>query len=216
MHAIFSPDSRFMRTMSRVADLILLNLCYLLTCIPVFTIGTASAALYTVCFRFGSEEEKGVIKSYFQAFRENLKRGTGLWLIILLCGATALINTWVFYAMPGVVRYLFLLFAVLFVLALLVFGYAFPLLSQFDDGVWPTLRNALILGLGYLPRSLLITAFNIFPFVLLLLDLYRFLQAAFLWTVVYFALAAYVNTFLLKGVLAPYLTGEDDEEEKKS
>lgn len=213
MNALFSPDSRFMRTMSRVADLVLLNLCYLLTCLPAFTIGAASAALYTVCFRFGSEEESGVIRSYFRAFRENLKRGIGLWLIVLLCGTTALINAWIFYAMPGGLRFLSVLFAILFVLAVIVFGYAFPLLSQFDDGVWPTLRNSLILGLGYLPRSLLITAFNIFPFALMLADFYLFLQAAFLWTALYFSLAAYVNTFLLKRVLAPYLTGGDLEEE---
>lgn len=213
MNALFSPDSRFMRTMSRIADLVLLNLCYLLTCLPAFTIGAASAALYTVCFRFGSEEERGVIRSYFRAFRENLKRGIGLWLIVLLCGTTALINAWIFYAMPGGLRFLSVLFAILFVLAVIVFGYAFPLLSQFDDGVWPTLRNSLILGLGYLPRSLLITAFNIFPFALMLADFYLFLQAAFLWTALYFSLAAYVNTFLLKRVLAPYLTGGDLEEE---
>lgn len=216
MHAMFSPDSRFMRIMSRVADLILLNLCYLLTCLPVFTMGAAGAALYTVCFRLGSEEEKGVIRSYFRAFRENLKRGTGLWLIVLLCGATALVNAWVFYTMSGGVRFLFVLFAILFVLTLLVLGYAFPLLSQFGDGVWSTLRSALILSLGYLPRSLLITAFNLFPFVLMLTDFYLFMQAAFLWTVLYFSLAAYVNTFLLKGVLAPYLTNQDDEEEEEA
>lgn len=212
MQALFSPDSRFMRIMSRVADLILLNLCYLLTCVPLFTIGAASAALYTVCFRFGTEEEKGVIRSYFRAFRENFKRGTGVWLIVLLCGAAALVNAWVFYAMPGGLRFLSVIFAILFVLALLIFGYAFPLLSQFADGVWPTLRNALILSLGYLPRSLLIAVVNVVPFILMLTDFYLFLQAAFLWTVLYFSLAAYVNTFLLKGVFAPYLTDDNEEE----
>lgn len=212
MQALFSPDSRFMRIMSRVADLILLNLCYLLTCVPLFTIGAASAALYTVCFHFGTAEEKGVIRSYFRAFRENFKRGTGVWLIVLLCGAAALVNAWVFYAMPGGLRFLSVIFAILFVLALLIFGYAFPLLSQFDDGVWPTLRNALILSLGYLPRSLLIAVVNVVPFILMLTDFYLFLQAAFLWTVLYFSLAAYVNTFLLKGVFAPYLTDDNEEE----
>ena len=210
MQALFSPDSRFMRVMSRVADLVLLNLCYLLTCVPLFTIGAASAALYTVCFRFGTDA--GVIRSYFRAFRENFKRGTGVWLIVLLCGGAALVNAWVFYAMPGGLRFLSVLFAILLVLALLVFGYAFPLLSQFADGVWPTLRNALILSLGYLPRSLLITAVNVFPFALMLADFYLFLQAAFLWTVLYFSLAAYVDTFLLKGVFAPYLTDDNEEE----
>lgn len=212
MQALFSPDSRFMRIMSRVADLILLNLCYLLTCVPLFTIGAASAALYTVCFRFGTEEEKGVIRSYFRAFRENFKRGTGVWLVVLLCGGAALVNAWVFYAMPGGVRFLSVIFAILFVLALLIFGYAFPLLSQFADGVWPTLRNALILSLGYLPRSLLIAVVNVVPFILMLTDFYLFLQAAFLWTVLYFSMAAYVNTFLLKGVFAPYLTDDNEEE----
>lgn len=212
MQALFSPDSRFMRIMSRVADLVLLNLCYLLTCVPLFTIGAASAALYTVCFRFGTDEEAGVIRSYFRAFRENFKRGTGVWLIVLLCGGAALVNAWVFYAMPGGLRFLSVLFAILLVLVLLVFGYAFPLLSQFADGVWPTLRNALILSLGYLPRSLLITAVNVFPFALMLADFYLFLQAAFLWTVLYFSLAAYVDTFLLKGVFAPYLTDDNEEE----
>lgn len=212
MQALFSPDSRFMRIMSRVADLILLNLCYLLTCVPLFTIGAASAALYTVCFRFGTEEEKGVIRSYFRAFRENFKWGTGVWLIVLLCGGAALVNAWVFYAMPGGLRFLSVIFAILFVLALLIFGYAFPLLSQFADGVWPTLRNALILSLGYLPRSLLIAVVNVVPFILMLTDFYLFLQAAFLWTVLYFSLAAYVNTFLLKGVFAPYLTDDNEEE----
>lgn len=214
MHTIFSPDSRFMRIMGCVADLILLNLCYLLTCVPVLTIGAASAALYTVCFRFGTEEENGVIRSYFRAFRENLKRGTGIWLVVLLCGETALVNAWVFYAMSGGIRFLSALFIILFVLALFVFGYAFPLLSQFDDGIRSTLRNALILGLGYLPRSLLVKVVNVFPFALMLTDFYLFLQSALLWIVLYFSLAAYANTFLLRGVFAPYLTdGDEDNEE---
>ncbi len=44
----FSLDSKFMQVMSRVADLIILNVIYLVTCLPVITIGAASTALYTV------------------------------------------------------------------------------------------------------------------------------------------------------------------------
>ena len=86
-------------------------------------------------------------------------------------------------------------------------------LSSFMTLFKHALRNALILSLGYLPRSLLIAAVNVFPFLMLVRDPYGFLQAAFLWTALYFALAAYVNTFLLRRVLAPYLTDENTEEE---
>lgn len=204
MQALFSPDSRFMRAMSRIGDLLLLNFFYLLTCVPIVTIGAATTALYTVCFRFETDREAGVIRSYFQAFRGNWKQATVLWLILLLCGGSACLNAYIFYCMSGTLRYASILFLILFALALLVGGYLFPLLSQFENGTLSTLKNALALSLGYLPRSVLITALNIFPFVLLLTDLYVFLQVAFLWVALYFAAGAYLNCVLLKKVFAPY------------
>ena len=78
--SFFSLDSKFMQALSRIADLILLNLVFLVTCIPIFTIGAASAALYSVAFRLGTEREEGVFRCYFRAFRNNFKQGT-----ILLC-----------------------------------------------------------------------------------------------------------------------------------
>lgn len=210
MQALFSPDSRFMQAMSRIGDLLLLNFFFLLTCVPIITIGAAVTALYTVCFRFGTEREVGVIRSYFQAFRDNWKQATVLWLILLLCGGSACFNAYIFYCMSGIFRYGFLPFLILFALVLLIGSYAFPLLSQFDNSSLSTLKNALVLSLGYLPRSLLITGLNIFPFVLLMTDLYVFLQAAFIWAALYFAAAACLNCRLLRKVFAPYLTDKED------
>lgn len=209
MQTLFSPNSKFMRAMSRIGDLLLLNFFFLLTCVPVVTIGAAVTALYTVCFRFETGRESGVIRSYFQAFRDNWKQATVLWLVLLLCGASACFNAYLFYCMAGVIRYAFILFLILFALVLLTGSYVFPLLSQFDNRTLPTLKNALALSLGYLPRSVLITALNIFPFVLLLTDLYTFFQAAFIWVALYFAAAAYLNAQLLKKVFVPYL-GEEE------
>ena len=48
---LFSPDSKFMRAMSMLGDLLLLNLIFLICCVPIVTIGAASTALYTVAFR---------------------------------------------------------------------------------------------------------------------------------------------------------------------
>ena len=210
MDQLFSPDSRFMQAMSRIGDLLLLNFFFLLTCVPLVTVGAACTALYTVCFRFGTDREAGVIKSYFCAFRENFRQAIVLWLILLICGGAAGFNIWLFYSMAGPARYFFVLFSILLVLALLVGAYVFPLLSQFDNDVPSTLKNALILSLGYLPRSAVIGVLNVFPFALMILDFYTFLQAAFGWVSLYFAAAAYLNTLLLKKVFAPYL---DETEE---
>ena len=71
MGGFFSLDSKFMQVMSRVADLIILNVIYLVTCLPVVTIGAASTALYTVCFRLGTAREGSLVKGYFRAFRDD-------------------------------------------------------------------------------------------------------------------------------------------------
>lgn len=214
MMQIFSPDSKLMRFMSRMGDLILLNVCFLVCCVPVVTVGAAHAALYAVCFRFGTGREAGTVRSYFQAFRENFRQGTLVWLIIAFCGAAAALNTYVFYLMPGDIRYGFILFALLFVLVLFIFSYAFPLVSQFDNGTYSTLKNALVLSLGYLPRTVLMVTLNLLPWGLLLMDIITFFQAGLVWVGLYFAAAAYLNARLLRKVFAPYLSENENTQEE--
>ena len=165
MGGFFSLDSKFMQVMSRVADLIILNVIYLVTCLPVVTIGAASCV--------------NII----------LFLGTGGWM-----------------------HYLFFPFVLFLVVVLMMVSYAFPLISQFRNDTKSVLKNALIFSVAYLPRTALIVVINVFPWALLLTNLYMFLQVGFIWVVVYFAAAAYINTRLLKKVFAPYM--EPDEEEK--
>lgn len=78
--------SRIMQFLSRLGELILLNLCFLLCSLPIVTAGAAFAALYTVCTRFGTEREGATFRTFFRSFRENLKQGTLAWVLeLILC-----------------------------------------------------------------------------------------------------------------------------------
>ena len=44
----FNYDSPFWSFMSRIADLVIVNILWLVFCIPVFTIGASTAAMYRV------------------------------------------------------------------------------------------------------------------------------------------------------------------------
>ena len=210
MQLLFSPDSQIMQALSRLCDLMLLNVLFLLTCIPIVTIGAASTAMYTVASRLGTDREEGVFKPYFRAFRANFGQSTAIWLILLLWGAASCVNGLIFYQQTGVLRYTVLLFVGLFVLALMIGAYAFPLVSRFQNNTRTTLKNALLLSVGYLPRSLIMTVLNVFPFALLLFHLYLFFQLGLLWLVIYFSAAAYLNSLLLRKVFAPYLPKEEE------
>ena len=210
MGGFFSLDSGFMRTMSRIADLFILNVIYLVTCLPVVTIGAAGTAMYTVCFRLGTAREGSLVKDYFRAFRDEFRQATLVWLFLLLFGAASCVNIILVLGTGGWMHYLFFPFVLFLVVVLMMVSYAFPLMSQFRNDTKSVLKNALIFSVAYLPRTVLIVVINVFPWALLLTNLYLFLQVGFLWIAIYFAAAAYINTRLLKKVFAPYMEQEEE------
>lgn len=200
MKGIFSLDSKPMQVLSRFGDILLLNVVYLLTCIPLVTIGAATNALYSVCFKMGTDEEDGLYKRYFHVFAADFKQATIVWLLYFAVGFSSLYYCLWFLSMSGWMHALFIPAIAVFVLVSMTAAMAFPLMSQFRDRTITMLRNAFLLCLGYLPRALLAAILNLLPVGMFFLDPYHFFQAGVLWFTVYFSAAAYLNSRLLRPV----------------
>lgn len=204
MRFLFDPESQIMQIISRFCDIVILNVVFLLTCIPVFTVGAANAALYDVVFRLDTDREGPLLPSYFRAFRENFRQSTGLWLLLLLFGAATYVNMTRFSFLGENSYYLgyglFILSMLVLVLEVFVFSYSFPLLSRFRNSTRQTAVNALLLAIGNLPRTLLVSVINCFPWALLIVNFYAFMRLGFIWLAMYFAAAAYFNSRVLKKV----------------
>lgn len=204
MGTFFDSDSWFMDLISRFSSLAVLNLVFLFTCIPIFTIGAALTALYDVVFRMDTGREGKLIFSYFRAFRANFRQATPIWLLFLLVIAASCVNMTVFSGWgTSMGHVLFVIAVVILINTLLVLGYTFPLLSQFDNTLGNTLKNALLLSIANLPRTLIVAVINCFPWALMVVNFYTFIQLSFLWLVLYFAAAAYFNSRILKAVFEP-------------
>ena len=204
MRFFFDPDSWFMQLISRFSSLAVLNLVFLCSCIPIFTVGAALTALYDVVFRMDTDREGKLFSSYFRAFAANFRQATPIWLLFLLLIAASCVNMVVFSSWGNSMGHiLFVIAVVILINLLLVLGYTFPLLSQFDNTKTNTLKNALLLSVANLPRTLIIAVINCFPWALMLVNFYSFIQLSFLWLVLYFAAAAYFNSRVLKSVFDP-------------
>lgn len=204
MFSMFSPDSKTMQIISRVTDLILLNIIFLITSLPLFTVGAATTAMYTLCFQMMREEGSGILKPYFRAFKENFKQGTAIWLVILLIVLPALFYFDRVFRMDGILRFASLFFMLIAAAGLLTAGYVFPWISQFRNTAAQSLQNALILSITHLPRSVCILVINLLPVILWAVNYDLFEKFSFLWLALYFAAAAYMNTGLLWHVFKPY------------
>lgn len=206
MRFLFDPESKIMRIISRFGDIALLNVVFLLTCLPIFTIGAANTALYDTVFRMDTEREGKLLSTYFHSFKENFRQSTAIWLLLALFGGATYLNMARFSDIGGMVGYVLVLGAMLvFVMLVFILSYAFPLLSQFRNTTGKTIKNALLLSIAYLPRSIILAVINCFPWALLLVNLYTFSKLACLWAFLYFSAAAYFNSRVLNKVFKPYL-----------
>lgn len=201
MRFLFDPDSQIMRFLARLSDLVILNVVFLFTCLPLFTIGAAISALYTVVFAMDTEREGKVLPTYFRAFRENFRQGTAVFLVLLLFGAASCVNMSQFSEIGGGLGYgLFLLAMLVLILTVFTATFAFPLVSQFRNTTGAMLKNALLLSLSHLPRAILAGVINAFPWLVMIVNLYAFLRLGILWFALYFSAAAYYNSRILKKV----------------
>ena len=123
MGGFFSLDSKFMQAMSRVADLIILNVIYLVTCLRRHHRRGQHGAVHCV-LPLGTDREGSLVKGYFRAFRDEFRQATLIWLFLLLFGAASCVNIILFLSMGGWMYYLFFLFVLFLVIVVMMASYA--------------------------------------------------------------------------------------------
>ena len=83
MSGIFSYDNPIMSAISKIANCILLNMLFLICCIPIVTAGASFTAMYYTIEKNIKNNRGYVCSSFFISFKENLKKATPVWLLIL-------------------------------------------------------------------------------------------------------------------------------------
>lgn len=141
MSGIFNLENPFWQFMSKVGDIILLNILWLVCCIPIITIGPSTTALYYVMLKRVRDEEGNVTQQFFRSFKQNFKQGTIIGLIMTVCGLLFGFDI-MFYrdAQGEISTVLWWLSMVMFILYLMVLTYIFPMLAKFEN----TIKNYFI------------------------------------------------------------------------
>ena len=83
MRRLLDIDNPVMRFLTAAFDLLALSVLWLFFSLPVFTMGAASAALYSAAYHHVRRGEDYLWNSFLSAFRENFRRSTLAWLAAL-------------------------------------------------------------------------------------------------------------------------------------
>ena len=96
-----------MRFLSWAADLIILNLCFLIGSIPLITAGASLTALYTVCLKMVRNEENGIFTGFWKAWKANFRQSTLAWILILPVIGLMVFEHGIITQMPGGLKHFF-------------------------------------------------------------------------------------------------------------
>lgn len=196
MSNFFSLESPFYKFMSRLTDMLKLNTLWLFTSgvaemfiiqlvlafsglgeyqlisyIPLVMTGAATTAAFHITLKMVDEQEGYIAKAYFQAYRENFKKGTVIGIIFLI----SVYAIWLDFQFFNAAEQLnqssmgYLTVGILAsVLAFMHLIYAFPLQARYENTVINTLRNSFSITIRYFIRTIflfIISAFLVAFFI---------------------------------------------------
>jgi uncharacterized membrane protein YesL len=167
---IFNPEGKFIQNLSKVGHLIFVNIIYILTCLPLITIGASTVALYSTIKKSIS------MKEYFLEFKKNFKKATLIWLIILASFVLLAFDCHAFInGIQGVNLLVLICGGTLSFLGLILFVWAFPMMARFENSVGNYIKNSIVIAISKPMKTLLLLLINLLiPFVAVALQKFFF------------------------------------------
>lgn len=203
MH-LFDPESKVMQALTFLADLLLLSICFVVTSLPVITIGTAATAMYSV-LRQRDNLKSSITAKFFKAFAANWKPATVSWLIQLALTVLLLVDLYFLqFINGGISGVLRVVSIVLLVFLSFTGSLIYPQIAQYENKLGRYWRNALLLCFPkmwlLLPNLLLF----LLPELLLFFrpDIYLYCLA--LRVIMIFGFQFYISSLLMEKLFRPF------------
>lgn len=171
MNKLFNLDSPVMQFLSRMADLMLLNIVTLICCLPVITAGAAITAMHYVLLKMVRGDDGYILQGYFKSFKENFVQATLEWLILLALIVVFALDFLVIRtnqsSFPAIFRYSILGVSIV---VWILMQFVLPLQSHFANPIRVTFKNSVLISIAHFPRTLAMALIVLAPVALLLIS----------------------------------------------
>lgn len=206
MGGFLGNDSAFGRLMAKCGNIILLNIFFIITCIPFLTIGAAAAAMYHTVFALLDEDnDSGVFTLYVQGLRRHFLRATLVWLAFAGIMALGTVNLRICAVAGGWLNGLAVGVIAVMTAAVIITVYLLPVLTRFSGRLRELVKLSICVALGHPLQMVWILLVNVGPLMLLYFDEANRPTYAFAGTFFWFGLIASLVGKKLMVQFAPYL-----------
>ncbi len=206
MGSFFNLENGFFTTIGKIVDMILLSIVWSIVCIPIITIGPATAALYYTTVKVIRRERGYLLKEFFRSFRMNFKLGTLSGITIMLLFLMLFFDRQFASAMESDYRFiLWSIFNAIIIILFCVSIYVFPILSRFKTNYKQLMKTSLFMAMRHLPTTvmmaIIVVAFGVATYLIQIL----FIIAP--------ALCTLLVSLLMERILKKYMPEKTEEAE---
>jgi len=155
----FNPKSAGIRFLTAICKLIIVNFLFLLTSVPIITLGASTTALYRITIAILAGDNPSVLKDYMKAFKDNFLKATGLLFLYVALAAFFLFEIYMVNNMMEESMRWCSYFAYFFLFVIFSSAtYAFPLLAWFEESFKQILKNSVLIAVTNIPVTIMIAA----------------------------------------------------------
>ena len=210
MGNLFTLDGVIFKTCTKIADIWLLNLMWVITSIPIFTIGASTTAMCYMSMKLAKGTEGYIISGFLKAFKSNFKKSTILYLIRVVVGGIIAGDFYFWSKLNsnlGTIMSVITICLGLFYLMILM--YIFAVQARFENSIKDTIKSTIYISLQRFPYTLIL----VFLFVVVGYFFFNFIIVDFIMVVFGFGLVGFAFGIVYNMAFHKYIDDKKDTEE---
>lgn len=203
--AAFDTDNFLMRFCEKVLDIVTVNLLFVVSCLPIVTIGVAKISLYQTMFEIKKSRRVPVFKIYIRAFKQNLRLGLQLGLLELGIVLISFLDLYLFWGQAGLAFQVLkaICLGILIFLTLVMLA-SYPIAARYELTWKEVLQKGLLLVSFNFPWFFLMLAILFLIVMVLYVSGFTLVLGGSAFLLFGFGLLAFWQTGLIEKLFAKY------------
>lgn len=146
----FSYDGKPMEILNKLGEIILLNIVFLICCVPVITIGSSLTSFYYAMIKSVRRERGGPIREFMSSMKRTLGKGSLLTVAIIVWMAFMYLGIRMAWTgAEDTVTFTLALYTVATLISGCVLIYVFPVLSRFEMRMMQIIKLSFVMSIRF-------------------------------------------------------------------
>lgn len=196
----FDIDNPFFAFMGALADVVIVNILFLICSVPVLTMGASISAMYKTMRRMREGRLTSAGSYFLQTFRHSLRKSIPSWMLQLFTGVILFFDLYYVGMAPktAVWNLIGMVTGGLLLIWMMITCYLLPAGIYDGKKIRPALAESMYLAVRNLPYTAGMVLLNSIPIVCLMLGTYFTGVVTPVYMTAGFGVTAYLNTLLLE------------------